>query len=100
MARRLGKNFNFFGQGGNCAVGASQPSIHALPPDQAQPLIQESLGPLAMSPPSSSKLRAVASRSHGKADSRNFLLENMKGPASMEIRGYDQHTFCPFARQA
>src|ERR1700680_2332510 len=77
-----------------------QPSIHALPPDQAQPFIQESLGPLPMSPPSSSKLLAVSSRSHGKGDSRDLLLENMKGSASVEIRAYDQYAFCAFARQA
>ena len=38
--------------------------------------------------------------SHGKADSRELLLENMKSSASVEIRGYDQYAFCAFARQA
>src|SRR3977135_3883364 len=91
---------NFFAGRELCCRGVLQPSIHALPPNQAQPFIQESLGPLPMSPPSNSKLLAVSSRSHGKADSRDFRLENMKSSASVKIRGYDQYAFCAFARQA
>src|SRR5579863_9176481 len=69
----------------------STPAFECIPPEQAQPLIQASFGPLSMGPPARAKLGCVSSCGNREKSSAKFVPEDAQRSASVEVRGHDQH---------
>src|SRR5450631_500018 len=78
----------------------SMPTLDRSPPDQPQPLVRTSLGPLPVSPPTCSELRTIASRCHRERLPTNFAAENAQRSAGVELGCDNQDPAASFARQA
>ena len=76
------------------------PALDKIPPQQPQPFVEASLGPLAVLPPVRPELRLVPSHSHRERLSRNLVAKDTQGTARVKLRGDEQYPVTGFAGQA
>src|SRR5438309_6036328 len=78
----------------------STPPVDGVPPQQPQPFVKTSLGPLTLSPPACSKLRVVTNRCNREGLLRQLVPKNAERAAGVEIRCDDQNPGTFFSCQA
>ena len=69
----------------------STPAFEGEPPGHAEPLVEASFGPLAVSPPPRTELRRIARGGNRKDFSGKLVAKDAERTASVIVRGHDQH---------
>src|ERR1019366_7653408 len=78
----------------------SMPPFNRVPPQQPQPFVHASLGPLPVGPPTCPELRLVASRSNREGLPLNLVAEDAERAACVELRCDNQDPAAFFPGQA